>query len=222
MAHHVANHIRLSPAGDENGDAAFFGGSALTGRNGFRGRAAQNKMPQTDQDRNEIIEAAEQEDERQQAETVSQGEGRFQEHCDVIGAVGHVLTKKVRAARANRTNLKIFLSGKPLHCVNDMRAERSDLAALSQLVMELVGGTLRRHVFTQCELQLLLDLQACRIRKSTKPEILRRYLRAVQQQAAVDASPPLGFAQFFEREQDRLAAQTAERLGRALEASASR
>jgi hypothetical protein len=103
--------------------------------------------------------------------------------------------------------------------LNDIRAERSDLTSLSQLVQEVIGGTLRRNTFTECELQLLLDLQACRIRKSTKPDILRRYLKAVQQHLTVDASVTLRFAHFFEREQHRVAAQSAERAERALGAS---
>ena len=103
--------------------------------------------------------------------------------------------------------------------MNETRAERSDLTSISQLVQEVIGGTLRRNTFTPCELQLLLDLQACRIRKSTKPDLLRRYLKAVQQQFALDASAPLRFAHFFEREQHRIAVQSAERAEKVLRAS---
>lgn len=102
--------------------------------------------------------------------------------------------------------------------LNEIRAERFDLTSLSQLVQEVIGGTLRRNTFTPSELQLLLDLQSCRIRKSTKPEMLRRYLRAAQQHFTVDGSAPLRFAHFFEREQNRVAAQSAERAGKALAA----
>lgn len=103
--------------------------------------------------------------------------------------------------------------------LNEMRAERSDLTSLSQLVQEVIGGTLRRNTFTECELQLLLDLQTCRIRKSTKPDILRRYLKAVQQQFTVDASAPLRFLKFFENEQHRMAALSAERAEKAVGAT---
>ncbi len=103
--------------------------------------------------------------------------------------------------------------------LNDTRVERSELTSLSQLVQEVIGGTLRRNTFTPCELQLLLDLQACRIRKSIKPEMLRRYLKAVQQHFTVDASTPLRFAHFFEKEQHRVAAQSAERAEKVLGAS---
>ena len=123
------------------------------------------------------------------------------------------------SAGANRIFPKIFLSERAPCYLNETRAERCDLTSLSQLVQELVGGTLRRNVFTEVELQLLLDLQACRVRKSTKPDILRRYLKAVQQHSAVDSSTPLRFMHFFESEQNRLAAQSAERAGKAEEAA---
>jgi len=95
--------------------------------------------------------------------------------------------------------------------LNDIRAERPDLTSLSQIVQELIGGTLRRNTFTPCELQLLLDLQAFRIRKSAKPDILRRYLKAVQQHFTVDSSAPLRFAHFFEKEQHRATVQSSAR-----------
>lgn len=80
-----------------------------------------------------------------------------------------------------------------------MRRDRSDLASYSQLVQELINGSVRRHTFTQNELELLFDLQMCKLRKSSKPEALRRYLRALHQTGALD-SAPLRFAAFLQRE----------------------
>ena len=76
-------------------------------------------------------------------------------------------------------------------------------------MQELIGGTLRRHTFTPCEVELLLDLQTCRIRKSAKAEILRRYLRAVQQDANEESTVPLRFMHFFEQEAQKMAPQRA-------------
>lgn len=56
------------------------------------------------------------------------------------------------------------------------------MASFSQLVQELIHGSVRRHTFTKNELELLFDLKHSRLRKSSRPEVLRRYLRAVQQQ----------------------------------------
>jgi hypothetical protein len=76
---------------------------------------------------------------------------------------------------------------------------RFTFVSFSQLVQELISGTVRRHTFTPSELELLLDLQNSRIRKSSKPDVLRRYLRAAQAQFAQQASV-LRFAKFMERE----------------------
>jgi hypothetical protein len=76
---------------------------------------------------------------------------------------------------------------------------RFTFVSFSQLVQELISGTVRRHTFTQSELELLLDLQNSRIRKSSKPDVLRRYLRAAQAQFAQESSL-LRFSKFMERE----------------------
>jgi hypothetical protein len=73
-----------------------------------------------------------------------------------------------------------------------------DLNTYLQLVQDIMGGTIRRHTFTPAELQLLLDVQSSRIRKTLKNEVLRRYLRTVQQQFAMDGSAPQRFARFWE------------------------
>jgi len=76
---------------------------------------------------------------------------------------------------------------------------RFTFASFSQLVQDLISGTVRRHTFTQPELELLLDLQNSRIRKSSKPDVLRRYLRAAHNQFAQQGSV-LRFSMFMERE----------------------
>jgi hypothetical protein len=48
-------------------------------------------------------------------------------------------------------------------------------------------------------LELLLDLQNSRIRKSSKPDVLRRYLRSAHSQFAQQGSV-LRFSKFMERE----------------------
>ncbi len=87
--------------------------------------------------------------------------------------------------------------------MTDSQTERSELTALNQLVEEIIGGTVRRHTFTQWELELLLDLQMCRVRKSARGEVLRRYVRAVQQHFAQGAVEPLRLAAFLEQESQR-------------------
>jgi hypothetical protein len=72
--------------------------------------------------------------------------------------------------------------------------------SFNQLVQELINGTVQRHVFTQWELELLLDLQTCSIRKCARADVLRRYLKAVQQQFTDNASNLLRLSAFVEQE----------------------
>lgn len=72
--------------------------------------------------------------------------------------------------------------------------------SFNQLVQELISGTVQRHVFTQWELELLLDLQTCSIRKCARADVLRRYLKAVQQHFTGDASNLLRLSAFVEQE----------------------
>ncbi len=85
----------------------------------------------------------------------------------------------------------------------DTKTERSELSSLHQLVQDIIGGSARRHTFTQWELELLLDLQLCRVRKSARPEVLRRYLKAVHQHYAKGAMGPLRLSAFLEAENAR-------------------
>jgi hypothetical protein len=75
--------------------------------------------------------------------------------------------------------------------------------SFNQLVQELISGTVQRHVFTQWELELLLDLQICPIRKCSRPDVLRRYLKAVQLHFTEDASSLLRLSAFVEQEGSR-------------------
>lgn len=77
-------------------------------------------------------------------------------------------------------------------------ADAQEITAINQLVQELIAGTVRRSTFTQWELELLLDLQNCRVRKASRPDMLRRYLRAVQlQHVKYPAATPLRLATFL-------------------------
>jgi hypothetical protein len=86
----------------------------------------------------------------------------------------------------------------------------ADLNSYIQLIHDIIGGTVRRHTFTPPELDLLLDVQATNLRKTTKNETLRRYLRSVQQQFVTDSSAPLRFARFWEMENHKNGAERLE------------
>ena len=81
-----------------------------------------------------------------------------------------------------------------------MPAAKPDWNALCQLVQQLAAGNLRRYTFNRWELDLLLDLQAVRMRRSSRPEMLRRYLRTIQRQIATGAVEPMRFSHFYASE----------------------
>jgi hypothetical protein len=68
------------------------------------------------------------------------------------------------------------------------------------------GATIRRHTFSQWELDLLLDLQHLRLRGASRTDVLRRYLRAVQKQCAEGAVAPVRLSLFIASETLRRAA----------------
>jgi len=87
--------------------------------------------------------------------------------------------------------------------LTDARSGRADLTSFSQFVQEVIGGAVRRHTFTEWELELLLDLQTCPVRKSARADLLRRYLKAVHRDFAEGAASPLRFSSFVERRKQR-------------------
>jgi hypothetical protein len=97
---------------------------------------------------------------------------------------------------AKRKNVRVLRTFSHRYPVTDPRVS---FVALTQLVQDLINGSVRRHTFTELELQLLLDLQNSKVRKSSRPELLRRYLRAAQQQLTHESSL-LRLSAFIERE----------------------
>ena len=84
--------------------------------------------------------------------------------------------------------------------MTELPVQNPEWASFCQLLQQLIAGNVRRNVFTQREMGLLLDLEMSNIRKSSRPEMLRRYLKAVQRQHATGALAPLRFSCFLENE----------------------
>jgi hypothetical protein len=102
-----------------------------------------------------------------------------------------------------RTISKSFNANRPLP---KLKATPSEWTSFTQLVQELIGGTVRRNLFTQWELNLLLDLQLSKMRKSSRGDVLRRFLRAVQHCQAQGADEPPRLAAYLEAAAPRKAA----------------
>ncbi len=70
-------------------------------------------------------------------------------------------------------------------------------------------GVVRRHTFTQWELEFLLDLQTSRIRKAQRNTVLRKYLQVVQQSRTDGAPEPPRLCMFIATEYPARTAATA-------------
>ena len=73
-----------------------------------------------------------------------------------------------------------------------------DWISYCQLIRQLIAGSVNRNIFTRWEMDLLLDLQMTPIRKSSRPEMLRRYLHVIQLGLADGSLVPLRFAAFYQ------------------------
>jgi hypothetical protein len=72
------------------------------------------------------------------------------------------------------------------------------LAQFNRLVQELLRGSMQRNTFRPWEVELLLDIENCNLRETSKREILRRYQKAVQRQMEKGARLPLKLSEYLE------------------------
>jgi hypothetical protein len=84
--------------------------------------------------------------------------------------------------------------------LSDLKHGLPDWATLHRLVQDLITGVVRRHTFTQWELEFLLDLQNSRLRKASRDNALRKYLRAVQQHHTEGTPEPPRLSAFLANE----------------------
>lgn len=87
--------------------------------------------------------------------------------------------------------------------VEQQLIQNVELGQFNRVIQELIQGGIKRSSFQRWELEFLLDLELCRIRKSSRAEVLRRYQRAVQKR--ISAGEP-GFPKlsaFVETERAR-------------------
>ena len=73
------------------------------------------------------------------------------------------------------------------------------LGQFNRLIRELLRGQINRNTFRPWEVELLLDIEDCRLRKSSKDATLRRYQRAVQRQIERGATAPVKLSEYLGR-----------------------
>ena len=72
------------------------------------------------------------------------------------------------------------------------------LAQFNRLIQELLRGSMNRNTFRPWEVELLLDIEACNLRDSSRRETLRRYQRAVQRHMEKGARLPLKLSEYLQ------------------------
>ncbi|MFB3775963.1 MAG: hypothetical protein ACE141_00095 [Bryobacteraceae bacterium] len=80
-------------------------------------------------------------------------------------------------------------------------AESSEeiLAQFNRLIRELLRGQINRNTFRPWEVELLLDVESCNLRESSRESTLRRYQKAVQRQIERGAREPVKLSEFLGR-----------------------
>jgi hypothetical protein len=80
-------------------------------------------------------------------------------------------------------------------------AESSEeiLAQFNRLIRELLRGQINRNTFRPWEVELLLDVENCGLRDSSRESTLRRYQKAVQRQIERGAREPMKLSDFLGR-----------------------
>jgi len=73
------------------------------------------------------------------------------------------------------------------------------LAQFNRLIRELLRGQINRNTFRPWEVELLLDIESCALRESTRDATLRRYQKAVERQLLRGAARPMKLSEFLGR-----------------------
>jgi hypothetical protein len=72
-------------------------------------------------------------------------------------------------------------------------------AQFNRLIRELIRGQINRNTFRPWEVELLLDVENCNLRDSSRESTLRRYQKAVQRQLERGADKPMKLSEFLGR-----------------------
>ncbi len=73
------------------------------------------------------------------------------------------------------------------------------LVQFNRLIRELLRGKMTRNTFYPWEIELLLDIESCRLREAARENILKRYQKAVQHQMEKGATTPMKLSEFLAR-----------------------
>jgi hypothetical protein len=71
------------------------------------------------------------------------------------------------------------------------------LGRFNRLMGELARGVIARNNFAAWEVEILLDIQNCKLESRRKSEIMRQYGRAVGRQMESGPGPPMKLSDFL-------------------------
>jgi hypothetical protein len=71
------------------------------------------------------------------------------------------------------------------------------LNRFNRLIGEVMRGALARNSFQPWEVDILVDLENCRIERGRRLEILRQYQKAVERQMETGPGPPMKLSTFL-------------------------
>ena len=77
------------------------------------------------------------------------------------------------------------------------------LGRFNRLMQDLFKETANRNCFYPWEIELLLDIQSCNLRESSRRDVLRRYQKVVQRQLESGSTSLLKLSEFLEKERSR-------------------
>ena len=84
------------------------------------------------------------------------------------------------------------------------------LNRFNRLIGEVMRGVLARNSFQPWEVEILFDLENCRLERRRRLEILRQYQRAVERQMTAGPGPPMKLSEFLAMRALRREQQAAE------------
>lgn len=82
---------------------------------------------------------------------------------------------------------------------NEPPSPEETLGQFNRLIREVLRGQMNRNTFRPWEVELLLDIESCNLRESSKEGVLRRYQKAVQRQLDRGATAPMMLSEFLKR-----------------------
>lgn len=72
------------------------------------------------------------------------------------------------------------------------------LGRFHRLIQDFLRGGTERTCFEPWEIELLLDIEDCRISKHSRRAVLQRYQRAVERQLDYGQLPPMKLSEYLE------------------------